>query len=151
MPLLKKYVRLSFFLLLLYGKPASSSECQHPETCPASTLRRVPSSKELVDGTLSSGIRPLTPYWTEPFSNVHRCWLAMPLGASILSWVLAYCTIEEGKDRLAFIYRQMLSSWTDNYPLICRPMDGNYPQPINIGLKWWRYCYQYQLIRHWDC
>ena len=29
-----------------------------------------------------------------PLSNVHRCWLAMPLGAGFLHWVLACRTIE---------------------------------------------------------
>ena len=28
-------------------------------------------------------------------SNVHTCWLAMPLGAGVLRWVLAHRTIEK--------------------------------------------------------
>ena len=32
---------------------------------------------------------------TETLSNVRRCWLAMPLGAGILRWVLACHTIEK--------------------------------------------------------
>ena len=36
-------------------------------------------------------------------SNVHKCWLAMPLGAGVLCccWLLACRTIEEENDRLA--------------------------------------------------
>ena len=40
-------------------------------------------------------------FWTitsccpEPLSNVFKCWLAMPLGAGFLSWVLARRTIEK--------------------------------------------------------
>ena len=52
-------------------------------------------------------------YWTEhcsvhwlhigqePFSNVRKCWLAMPLSAGFLCWVLACRTIEKINDRLA--------------------------------------------------
>ena len=40
--------------------------------------RNVPVNKLLLTGTLS---------------NVHRCWLAMPLGAGVLHWVLACRTI----------------------------------------------------------
>ena len=32
---------------------------------------------------------------TGTLSNVRRCWLAMPLGAGVLSWVLACRTIEK--------------------------------------------------------
>ena len=39
----------------------------------------VPENKENTAGTLS---------------NVRRCWLAMPLGAGVLRWVLAWRTIE---------------------------------------------------------
>ena len=34
-------------------------------------------------------------FWDNPLSNVHRCWLAMPLGAGFLRWVLACRTIEK--------------------------------------------------------
>ena len=47
--------RLSFFFSLLYGMPAPSSECQHPEAWPASTyghLRGVQDNKKLLSGTL---------------------------------------------------------------------------------------------------
>ena len=35
---------------------------------------------------------------TGTLSNVRRCWLAMPLGAGVLSWVLACGTIENKHD-----------------------------------------------------
>ena len=60
----------------------------------------VPSNKELVNGTLSSGFRPLTPYRMETFSNVRRSWLAMPLGSGILIWLLACRTIEEKNESI---------------------------------------------------
>ena len=34
---------------------------------------------------------------TGTLSNVCRCWLAMPLGAGILRWMLACCSIERIK------------------------------------------------------
>ena len=34
---------------------------------------------------------------TRTFSNVCSCWLAMPLGAGVLRWVLACHTIEKKK------------------------------------------------------
>ena len=40
------------------------------------------------------GFWTLTSYCTEPLSNVRKCWLAIPLGAGSLSWVLAWHTIE---------------------------------------------------------
>ena len=40
----------------------------------------VPANKEYAAGTLS---------------NVRRCWLAMPLGAGVLRWVLSCRTIEK--------------------------------------------------------
>ena len=33
--------------------------------------------------------------WTGTLSNDRRCWLAMPLGAGVLRWVLACHTIEK--------------------------------------------------------
>ena len=45
----------------------------------------VPANKEYAAGTLS---------------NVRRCWLAMPLGAGILHWVLACHTIEKKTESL---------------------------------------------------
>ena len=44
------------------------------------TWTPVPVNKESLTGTLS---------------NVRRCWLAMPLGAGVLRWVLACRTIEK--------------------------------------------------------
>ena len=41
------------------------------------------------------GFRTITSYCPDPLSNVHKCWLAMPLGAGIMSWVLACRTIEK--------------------------------------------------------
>ena len=48
----------------------------------------VPANKEHLTGTLS---------------NVRRCWLAMPLGAGFLRWVLACHTIEKKTDSLEFV------------------------------------------------
>ena len=76
--------------------------CKHLQNEVSIGRNTVPSNKELMDGTLSKRFRPLTPYWTESFSNVRRCWLAMPLGAGILSWLLACRTIEEEKGKLDF-------------------------------------------------
>ena len=36
---------------------------------------------------------------TGTLSNVRRCWLAMPLGAGVLRWVLACRTIEKKIER----------------------------------------------------
>ena len=47
----------------------------------------VPANKEYAAGTLS---------------NVRRCWLAMPLGAGVLSWVLVCHTIEKKKKNYFF-------------------------------------------------
>ena len=41
-----------------------------------------------------NGILVIT-YSSELFSNVRKCWLAMPLGAGFLRWVLACHTIEK--------------------------------------------------------
>ena len=46
------------------------------------------------------GFRTITSYCPEPLSNVHRCWLAMPLGAGFLHWVLACRTIEKKKESI---------------------------------------------------
>ena len=77
----------------------------------------VPSNKELVNGTLSARLHPLTPYWREPFSIV-GC-LAIPLGAGILSWVLA-CRIIENPPKVSFFLLRFLSSNIPN-PVICLP------------------------------
>ena len=37
---------------------------------------------------------------TGTLSNVRRCWLAMPLGAGVLHWVLACRTIERKNESL---------------------------------------------------
>ena len=41
--------------------------------------------------------RTITSCCTEPHSNVRKCWLAMPLGAGFLHWVLA-CRTKEKKE-----------------------------------------------------
>ena len=62
-------------------------------------------------------------------SNVHRCWLTMPVGTGILSWIpIGYLATPPH----IFLFRKILSSWIDNYPLICRSMDGNYAQQYII-------------------
>ena len=43
------------------------------------------------------GFRTITSYCPEPLTNVRSCWLAMPLGAVFLRWVLACRIIEEEK------------------------------------------------------
>ena len=43
-------------------------------------------------------------------SYVRRCWLAMPLGAGILCWVLACNTIEENK-RKQCGFRCLENNW----------------------------------------
>ena len=58
----------------------------------------VPANKEYAAGTLS---------------NVRRCWLAMPLGAGILHWVLACRTIEKQNKLLNFNLKNifLLNVW----------------------------------------
>ena len=46
-------------------------------------------------GYYPEGFQTITSYCPEPISNVRRCWLVMPLGAGVLRWVLAWCTIEK--------------------------------------------------------
>ena len=50
-------------------------------------------------GYCSEGFRTITSYCLEPLSNVRKCWLAMPLGAGFLCWVLSFCKIEEEKTK----------------------------------------------------
>ena len=54
--------------------------------------------KEVIDRNilLLAGTDPVNKLLlTGTLSNVRRCWLAMPLGAGVLRWVLACRTIEE--------------------------------------------------------
>ena len=51
----------------------------------------VPANKEYTAGTVPAN----TEYAAGTLSNVRRCWLAMPLGAGVLSWVLECRTIEK--------------------------------------------------------
>ena len=61
----------------------------------------VPANKEHLTGTVPVNKEHLTgtvpvnkEHLTGTLSNVHRCWLAMPLGAGFLHSVLACRTIE---------------------------------------------------------
>ena len=59
----------------------------------------VPANKEHLTGIVPVNKEPLT----GTLSNVRRCWLAMPLGAGFLRWVLACRTIEKKrKSRIFF-------------------------------------------------
>ena len=53
----------------------------------------VPANKEYAAGTVPANKE----YAAGTLSNVRRCWLAMPLGAGVLRWVLACHTIEESQ------------------------------------------------------
>ena len=66
------------------------------------------SRKRLLDGTvpanklLLAGTVPVNKLLsTGTLSNVRRCLLAMPVGAGVLSWVLAWRTIERKNETLA--------------------------------------------------
>ena len=56
----------------------------------------VPANKEYAAGTAPANKE----YATGTLSNVRRCWLAMPLGAGVLRWVLACRTIEKKKTKV---------------------------------------------------
>ena len=53
---------------------------------------------------LSQGFRTITSYCPEPLSNVRMCWLAMPLGAGFLRWVLARRTIEQKNESEFYLF-----------------------------------------------
>ena len=50
---------------------------------------------EVIDRDTCPGVPVNNSLLTGTLSNVRRCWLAMPLGAGVLSWVLACSTIEK--------------------------------------------------------
>ena len=63
-----------------------------------------PANKEYTAGTVPANME----YAACSLSNVRRCWLAMPLGAGILSWVLACRTIEKNKSKIVIFSPQPL-------------------------------------------
>ena len=58
----------------------------------------IPANKEYAAGTVPENKE----YSAGSLSYVCRCWLAMPLGAGFLSWVLACHTIKRRKKEVKF-------------------------------------------------
>ena len=54
-----------------------------------------PEGFQTITSYCTEGFLTITSYCPEPLSNVRKCWLAMPLGAGFLRWVLACRTIEK--------------------------------------------------------
>ena len=56
-------------------------------------------------GYCPEGFWTIICYCPEPLSNACRWWLAMPLGAAVLRWVLACRTIEKKPESLFYTYQ----------------------------------------------
>ena len=77
--------------------------------------------------------RRITSYCPEPLSNVCKCWLAMPLDASFLRWVLACRTIERKKWKWNLIF------FSSRISLVERPYNNYLAQfVLNILYLSWQ-------------
>ena len=59
--------------------------------------------EEVIDRDPGPGVPVNDSLLTGTLSNVHRCWMAMPLGAGVLSWVLACHTIEKQNESKIYL------------------------------------------------
>ena len=97
----KRFV-ICFCTPCLISKPhecGAASDCQTTD-CPCNRVPGdwVPHWPSAPGDQVPSG--HWVPHYQKLLLNVRKCWLAMPLGAGILHWVLACRTIEEKTDRL---------------------------------------------------